>query len=112
MDLKGLAMSLKGWLSTIGLVGLIVFDLILIVICFLCHQGWWGFFFIGITALVGIFEILSYIITGKTISQHWWAWETENTTMKWAALGALVAFLLAINSLAIHLLSPLLAQWF
>lgn len=105
-------MSLKGILSTIGLVGLIVFDVILITICFLCGQIWWGCFFSSITALVLIFELTSYLITGKTISQHWWAWSKTNPKQAWWSLGALASFLLAMDSLALHLAAPLIAQWF
>ena len=105
-------MSLKGIFSSIGLIGLILFDAILIAICFICHQLWWAYFFIGITALVIIFEIVSKITTGKTISQHWWAWSQENKKMKWWSIAGIIAFLLAMNSLALHLLAPILAKLF
>ena len=105
-------MSLKGIFSTIGLVGLITFDVILIAICGFSHQWWWMNFFIGITALVGIFETTSYILTGKTISQHWWAWsQTSKKTAIWS-LAALLSFLIAMNMLALHLIAPLLAKIF
>ena len=105
-------MSLKGVLSTIGLEGLIVFDALLITICGICGQWWWMNFFIGITLLVLIFEGLSYLTTGKTISQHWWAWSKTNPKQAWWSLGALASFLLAMNFLALHLAAPLLAQLF
>lgn len=105
-------MSLKGVLSSLGLIGLIVFDVILITICFICGQLWWAYFFIGITLLVGAFEGVSYWLTGKTISQHWWAWSKMNAKMAWWSLAALLAFLLAMNSLALHLAAPLIANLF
>jgi hypothetical protein len=105
-------MSLKSVLSTIGLVGLIVFDAILIAICGICHQWWWMNFFISITLLVLIFEGLSYLITGKTISQHWWAWSEKKPKQALWSLGALVSFLLAMNFLALHLAAPMLAKVF
>lgn len=105
-------MNLKGILSTIGLVGLLVFDAVLIAICFICQQYWWAFFFIGITALVGIFEGLSYCVTGKTISQWWWYWATKDTTSAWWSVGALASFLLAMGFLGLHLAAPLLARLF
>ena len=105
-------MNLKGILSTIGLVGLIAFDAILIAIVGFCHQWWWMWFFISITALVGAFETTSYILTGKTISQHWWAWcKTDKKSALWS-LVALAAFLLAMNCLALHLAAVLIAQVF
>lgn len=105
-------MNLKGILSTIGLVGLIVFDALLITICGICKQWWWMNFFIGITLLVLIFEGLSYLTTGKTISQHWWAWSLKKPKQAWWSLGALVSFLLAMNFLALHLAAPLIAKFF
>lgn len=105
-------MSLKGVLSSLGLIGLIVFDAILIAICFICSQLWWAYFFIGITLLVLIFEGVSYWLTGKTISQHWWAWSKTNSKMAWWSLGALLSFLLAMNFLALHLAAPLIAGLF
>lgn len=104
--------KLKGLLSTIGLLGLLVSDAILITICFICSQIWWGCFFSCITLLVLIFEGLSYLLTGKTISQHWWAWSLKNPKQAWWSLGALASFLLAMNFLALHLAAPLIAQWF
>lgn len=104
--------KLKGLLSTIGLVGLLAFDAILIAICFICHQFFWAFAFITITSTIGIFEGLSYCITGKTISQHWWVWSQENPKMMWWSLGGLVAFSLAMASLVLHLAAPILAKLF
>ena len=105
-------MNLKGILSTIGLVGLLVFDALLIAICGFCHQWWWMWFFISITALVGIFETTSYILTGKTISQHWWAWSKIDKKNALWSLAALAAFLIAMNMLALHLAAVLIAQLF
>lgn len=105
-------MNLKGWLSTIGLVGLITFDAILIAICGFSHQWWWMWFFISITALVGIFETTSYLLTGKTISQHFWAWSKTSKKAAWWSLAAAAAFLIAMNMLVLHLVSPLIAQLF
>ena len=105
-------MSLKGIFSSIGLIGLLVFDAALITICFICQQYWWAFFWIGITALVCLFEGLSYAVTGHTISQHWWIWSQKDKKNAWWSLGGIVAFLLSMNFLALHLLAPLLAQLF
>lgn len=105
-------MNLKGWLSTIGLTGLLIFDALLIAICFICHQPFWAFFWIGITALVGLFEGLAYCVTGHTISQLWWAWSKENKKMMWWSLAAGFCFIMAMNMLLLHLWAPLIAQLF
>jgi len=100
----------KPILSTIGLVGLIFFDVCLIAICFICHQYWWAFFWIGITALVGMFEGLSYCVTGHTISQWWWIWSESSPQMMWWSLAAAFCFYAAMTCLLLHLISPILAK--
>jgi hypothetical protein len=87
-------------LRTVGLIGLIVFDAALIATMFIAREYYWAFFFISITAAVGIFEGLAYLTTGKTISTQYKDFFKKNALL--AAMG-LIFFGLAMASLILHL---------
>ena len=58
-------------IRTIGLVVMIVGAIVADVILFICGQWVWGAFWCCIILLVGVFEIVCYVIQKKTISTVW-----------------------------------------
>lgn len=62
--------------------------------------GWWRWFWIGLAVYLGAFELVAKIMTGKTISQQYWAW-AQTSSMWW-----LPALFVAIGGigLAVHLI--------
>lgn len=89
-------------LRTVGLIGLLVFDVALIVFLSIMKVWWWAVFFGGITFLVIMFEILSFLDKGKTISQQYWKFREEHPV---ASLVAMILFGAAMASLILHLLA-------
>lgn len=75
-----------------------------LVLPFLFLQGegriFWVITMSAIGAIVGISELLSKMITGLTISKHFWAWSLKHRRTAWIVLGLL---LLGWLSLLIHL---------
>jgi hypothetical protein len=86
--------------KTVGLIGLIVFDIALLTILSIYKQWYWVFFFGTVTTTVGLFEGLSKCEKGKTISQQFYKFRDEHPI---ASLLALIFFLASMISLAIHL---------
>lgn len=86
---------------TIALIGLIVFDVALLTTLAIFQQWYWLFFFVTITATVGIFEGLSYLEKGKTISQQYYQFRKDHPI---GSLVALLFFGLAMASLIIHVI--------
>ena len=87
--------------KTVGLIGLIVFDIALIAILSFYKQWYWVFFFGTITTTVGLFEGLSKCETGKTISQQYYKFREEHPI---GSLLGLLFFGLAMASLILHLI--------
>jgi len=61
--------------------------------------GWWKWFWLANAALVGVFELTARLVTGKTLSQQYWAW-AQTSPWWW-----LPASLIAVGGigLALHL---------
>lgn len=95
-----------GVLRTIGLIMLIAFDVALLTILALCHQWAWLIVFSCITAVVGIAEIVCYMLYGKTISTIYKEWieadKAEGKKFGWAYT-ALACFAFAMAGLVLHL---------
>ena len=56
---------------------------------------WWFWLWVAIAGVLGITELLAALITGKTISQRFWAWRKDPNTpnwQKWLILGGMIAF--------------------
>lgn len=87
--------------KTVGLVMLITFDVALLVTLSLYKQWYWVFFFGTVTTTVGLFEGLSKLEKGKTISQQYYKFREEHPI---PSLLALIFFALAMAGLFIHLL--------
>ena len=62
--------------------------------------GWWKWFWVGQTVLLGGFELGAKIVTGKTLSQQFWAYMAVNPVQAWVAIATL---LILAAGLAIHL---------
>lgn len=86
--------------KTVGLVMLIVFDIALLTTLAFYKQWYWTFFFATVTSTVGLFEGLSKLEVGKTISQQFYKFRDEHPV---ASLLALVFFALSMAGLFIHL---------
>lgn len=63
---------------------------------------WWAWFLLSLGGFVGVWEVILRWKTGKTLSQHFWAWNKDNKTLKWVFAGIL--FVLFGVGLVIHLL--------
>lgn len=72
----------------------LVIALLMLAVPFVLAKLWWWVAFWGALAIVLIiFEIAAKIITGKTISQQFWAWrETAPKWLKWLIGGGMIAF--------------------
>lgn len=56
---------------------------------------WWVAFWVMLSACLGVFELISFLRTGKTISQQFWAWRKDPNTpawLKWSVFGGMIAF--------------------
>jgi phosphatidylglycerophosphate synthase len=56
---------------------------------------WWFWFWIILAAVLAIIELVAKLVTGKTISQQFWAWRKDPATSvwkKWLILGGMIAF--------------------
>ena len=55
---------------------------------------WWFYFWIGLSAVLAIFELAAKIVTGRTISQQFWDWRKTKakTWQKWTIFGGMVLF--------------------
>ena len=62
---------------------------------------WWVWFWVAIGSILGITELLSYFITGKTISQQFWAWRKQAKT--WQKVLILVGMVVFWLFLILHL---------
>jgi len=86
----------------------IIILLVGLVAPFLIFQLWWWAVTMGTIALiVALSEIISKLVTGKTISQQFWAWSITvgNRWKAWLLLGSLqVAWLALLWHLASKLL--------
>jgi len=61
----------------------------------LAKLWWWVYFWAGLSALLGILELTSFLVTGKTISQQFWKWRKDPATpkwQKWLIFGGMIAF--------------------
>jgi hypothetical protein len=61
----------------------------------LAKLWWWFWFWIVLAGVLAIFEGLAFFITGKTISQQFWAWRKDPNTpawKKWLIFGGMIAF--------------------
>lgn len=61
--------------------------------------GWWRWFWGGLAVYLGGFELTAKLVTGKTLSQQYWAWAV--TSPWWWAPALLVA--VGGLGLAVHL---------
>lgn len=67
---------------------------------------WWVGFWVGLSVLLGIIEAAAFFITGKTISQKFWAWRRDPATpkwLKWTVLGGMIGFWIYV---VLHLFLP------
>ena len=77
-------------------------DAVKIIIVFLIALGipfalaglwWWLVFWVCVGSLLGIYELISKLVTGKTISQKFWVWkETAPAWKKWSIGVGMVIF--------------------
>ena len=79
-------------------------DAVIVIAVFLLALGvpfaiaglwWWFAFWWAIGATLGITEIISKVVTGRTISQRFWDWRKKATTPKWQIrliFGGMVVF--------------------
>jgi hypothetical protein len=49
-------------------------------------------FWIGMAIILAIFEGISYLKTGRTLSQLFWKWKDENPKNKWWLLAGMIIF--------------------
>lgn len=89
-----------GIARTVGLISMIVFDVALIALMFWQGILFWAWFFVGVTTLVIIYEIVAKITTGKTISTQYKEFAQKHPV--WAYTG-LALFALSMASLVLHL---------
>ena len=90
-----------GKIRTIGLIVMIGCALICEAILLLNHMWQWAIYW-GTGVIIGVIvtEIVTYIMTGKTISTQWRDWAK---TKPLAAYGALGAMAMAFLGLIVHL---------
>ncbi len=81
---------------------------ILLLAFHLAKLHWWVWFWTGMIALLGSFELGAKLVTGKTLSQQFWAYSLANPVEGWI-LGLIVTF--AGAGLGIHLLWKLIKQF-
>ena len=71
--------------------------------------GWWWFaWWVWLAISLGVTELVSKIVTGRTISQHFWRWsakvdESGKYVNKWKAIGTLALWSIAWGILIVHL---------
>ena len=55
---------------------------------------WWVGFWICLSIVLAIFELIAYLVTGKTISQMFWYWRKNiaKPWQKWLIFGGMIAF--------------------
>jgi len=80
---------------------LVVFAIALLVPFAIAKLWWWFWFWVAIGATLGITEALSFFITGKTISQKFWAW--RKTAPKWQKVWIFIGMIGFWAFLMIHL---------
>jgi len=75
---------------------LVIGMFIVILVPFILAKLWWWVALWATVALVlGIFEIVSYLVTGKTISQQFWKWSKDPSTplwKRWSCFGGMIIF--------------------
>lgn len=72
---------------------LIAVFLVFIVPFIIAKLWWWVAFWGAIALVLGGFELASFLITGKTISQRFWAWKkTAPKWQKYLILGGMISF--------------------
>lgn len=82
-------MNTKG--TSIKEVIFIIALLALLVLPFLIFKLWWWFWcFLTIGIVVAVFELVASLVTGKTISQQFWAWSSVSGWKKWVIVGMLI----------------------
>jgi hypothetical protein len=96
-----MASDIWGKIRTIGLIVMIACASLLEIIL-ICQKMWfwaayWG---IGVILGVGVTEIVSYLVTKKTISTQWKEWAEKSPIIAYSAL-ALMA--LSFIGLVVHL---------
>jgi hypothetical protein len=56
---------------------------------------WWFWFWVILSVVLAVVELVAKIKTGKTISQQFWTWRKNPATpawQKWAIFGGMVIF--------------------
>lgn len=74
---------------------LLILALLSISIPFIIAKLWWWVgFWITLSIILAIVELAAKIITGKTISQQFWAWrkDVDKAWQKWLIFGGMTAF--------------------
>ena len=64
---------------------------------------WWVGFWLVIASALAIAEALSFFITGKTLSQKFWAWKDDELTKAWKKWLILAGMLVFWTYLILHL---------
>jgi len=73
---------------------------VLLVAAFWNGSEWWDWFIISLAVVVAIWELLLRLFTGKTLSQHFWAYNEQHPKGKWVRIGILAV---AWAGLLVHL---------
>ena len=77
---------------------------ILMVIPFIIAKLWWWVgFWVILGVLLGIVELVSVLVSGKTISQRFWKWRKKTETSKWLVYTMLAGMILFWAYLMCHL---------
>jgi hypothetical protein len=62
----------------------LILALLAVAVPFALAKLWWWVIFWGSLAIVlAIFELVAFLVTGKTMSQQFWAWVRSSATPKW-----------------------------
>jgi len=72
----------------------------LLVAAFWNGPEWWDWFIISLAGFVGAWELVLRLATGKTLSQHFWAYNERRPKGKWVRIGILAV---AWAGLLVHL---------
>ena len=51
---------------------------------------WWRWFWIALVALLGGFELTAKLVTGKTLSQQFWAYIQVHSVYGWVMVASLI----------------------
>lgn len=71
----------------------------------MCGQWWLFFTFLIFGIIFGFFEWFAKHKTGRTVSQHFWAFSLKNKTKAWVILGCMaLAWILLLGHLAIKMI--------